>query len=108
LLGDRDFVSAILEGKGSPLTEKDRLLFDFLGRVNADSRRITREDVVGLKRAGWSEEAIFDAMTVCALFNFYNRWVDAAGVEDMPAETYQARGRWMAAHGYLPPEEEEA
>lgn len=54
-----------------------------------------------MKRAGWSEEAIYDAITVCGIFNFYNRWIDATGVEDMPASAYEMSGKRMAAHGYL-------
>ena len=52
--------------------------------------------------AGWSEEAIYDAVTVCALFNFYTRWVDGTGVSDMPASAYEAAGMRMAAGGYIP------
>ena len=29
---------------------------------------------------GWTDEAIYSAVSVCALFNFYNRWIDATGV----------------------------
>lgn len=54
-----------------------------------------------VKQAGWSEEAIYDAITVCSLFNFYNRWIDATGVQDMPAAAYEMSGKRMAAHGYL-------
>jgi len=52
--------------------------------------------------AGWSEEAVYDAITVCALFNFYNKWIDATGVGDMPAEACAASGQRLAAFGYLP------
>jgi hypothetical protein len=36
-----------------------------------------------LHAAGWTDEAIYCAITVCALFNFYNRWIDATGVHAM-------------------------
>jgi alkylhydroperoxidase family enzyme len=75
-------------------------LFAFVERVNAASNRIARADVDALKAAGWSESAIYDAVTVCALFNFYNRWVDAMGVPDMPAAAYVLSGKRMAEHGY--------
>ncbi len=53
-----------------------------------------------VKRAGWSEEAVFDAITVCGLFNFMNRWCDAAGVSDLPADAYRAGAHSMAERGY--------
>jgi len=46
-----------------------------------------------------SEEAIYDAITVCSLFQFYNTWVDAAGVPALP--NYDASGKRMAANGYI-------
>jgi hypothetical protein len=41
---------------------------------------------------------------VCALFNFYNRWCDGAGVQPMTEEDYAAAGKRLATRGYLPPE----
>jgi hypothetical protein len=57
-----------------------------------------------VKDAGWSEEAIYDAITVCALFNFYNKWIDATGVSDMPAMAYEMSGERLATRGYAPPD----
>ncbi|HSR68697.1 MAG TPA: hypothetical protein VLU25_12230 [Acidobacteriota bacterium] len=51
--------------------------------------------------AGWSSEALYDAITVCALFNFFNKWIDATGVADMTPEAYQASGERMAKSGYI-------
>ncbi len=56
-----------------------------------------------LKAAGWSDEAIYDAINVCALFNFYNRWIDANGVGDHSAELYARSGERIAATGYAEP-----
>ncbi len=45
--------------------------------------------------------AIYDAITVCALFNFYNRWIDASGVHEMPAEAHRLGGKRLAQNGYI-------
>lgn len=71
--------------------------------MNGDSSRLREEDVDEVKAAGWSEEALYDAITVCALFNFYNKWIDGTGVSDMPADAYAAAGERLATLGYLPP-----
>ena len=63
--------------------------------------RSVRSDIDALKGHGWTEEAIYDAVTVCALFNFYNRWMDATGVPDMPAAAYELSGKRLAEHGYF-------
>ncbi len=55
-----------------------------------------------MKQAGWPEEAIYDAVNVCALFNFYNRWVDATGVHAQPEEETEDGARRLAEWGYWP------
>lgn len=76
--------------------------------MNRKSNEIRQEDVDEAKAAGWSDEALYDAISVCALFRFYNTWIDATGVHDMPAEGYEMSGKRMAAMGYAsvskPPE----
>ena len=85
----------------APISDAERALFAYLDKVNAASGAITRQDVDAVRAAGWSDEAIYDAVTVCALFNFYNRWIDATGVQDLPAEMYAMSGKRMAQGGYL-------
>ena len=50
--------------------------------------------------------AVKQSQRVWAIFNFYNRWVDATGVQDMPALGYQMSGRRLATEGYARPEDE--
>jgi alkylhydroperoxidase family enzyme len=86
--------------RASSLSDKDKALFAFIDKVNRTSNRISRADIDEAKRAGWSDEAIYDAVTVCALFNFYNRWIDATGVHDMPQSAYRLSGKRLKEHGY--------
>ena len=86
--------------ESSSLDEKDKALFRLVDRVNRDSPRITPEDMQPLYAVGWSDEAIYFAITVCALFNFYNRWIDATGVHSLSDEAHREGGKRMAAHGY--------
>jgi hypothetical protein len=69
--------------------------------VNRASTEIGPGDVEAAKAEGWSDEALYDAITVCALFNFYNVWIDATGVHDMPAAAYSASGERIAGGGYV-------
>ncbi len=87
----------------APIDDREKALFAFLEKMNRESSRLRREDVDEVKGAGWSEEALYDAITVCALFNFYNKWVDAAGVSDMTPEAYRGSGERLAGLGYVPP-----
>ena len=85
----------------SGLDEKHKALFRFADKVNHDSPRITAEDMFPLREAGWTDEAIYFVITVCALFNFYNRWIDASGVHALSDEAHEAGGKRSAIHGYV-------
>ncbi len=91
----------------APIPEAEKVLFRFLEKVTRESYRIQAGDVEQVQAAGWSDEAIYDAITVCALFNFYTRWCDAAGVHDMTRFGYETVAKRIASRGYassLPPE----
>ena len=102
MLGDEDLVwSVIRDLEGSSLPEKEKALFRFVSKVNKHSPAITAADMELLRSVGWSDEAIYYAITVCALFNFYNRWVDASGVHAMTDEGHRKRGKLSAHSGYV-------
>jgi uncharacterized peroxidase-related enzyme len=95
-------VEAVLEDyTRAPISGREKALFAFVVKVNRESMTIGPADIDALHAAGWTDEAIYDAITVCALFNFYNRWIDATGVHEMPAEAHLAGGKRLAEHGYL-------
>jgi alkylhydroperoxidase family enzyme len=99
-------VAAVIKDyRTAPITDAEKELFKFLEKVNRQSNTIGPADIAAVKAAGWSEEAIYDAISVCALFNFYNRWIDATGVQDMPVLGYQMSGHRLATDGYVRPEE---
>jgi alkylhydroperoxidase family enzyme len=96
-------VDAVLEDyRTAPIDAREKALFAFIEKVNRESNQIGPADVRAVVDAGWTEEAVYDAITVCALFNFYNTWIDATGVADMPPEMYDMSGERLATAGYLP------
>ncbi len=46
--------------------------------------RVASLPFVTLRAAGWSDAAILEAVEVIGFFNYYNRLVDALGVEPEP------------------------
>lgn len=92
-------VLADFESAGIP--EAEKALLRFVEKVNSDSPRITAEDMTPLRAHGWTDEQIYYAITVCALFNFYNRWIDAAGVHALSDEAHRAGGKRTALNGYV-------
>jgi alkylhydroperoxidase family enzyme len=86
--------------ESSALDERHKVLFRFIDKVNDDSPRMAPADLEIVRAAGWADEAIYFAITVCALFNFYNRWIDATGVHALSDEAHRAGGKRSAASGY--------
>jgi uncharacterized protein YciW len=102
LLGSEELVWGVLRDlETSALDERHKALFRFVRKVNEDSSHISPADIQDLHSAGWDDEALFFAITVCALFNFYNRWIDAAGVHALSDEAHRAGGKRMASGGYV-------
>lgn len=96
-----NFIGAVLEGDAD-LTDAEWALLEFVVQVNLESAEIEEKDVKKLRKAGWADEAIYDAITVCALFNFYNRWVSGSGVAWNEEESSVASGNRIAQRGYIP------
>ncbi len=93
--------------ESAPISEQEKVLLRFVDKVNSDSVHIGPEDIRILHAAGFTDEAIYYAITVCALFNFYNRWIDASGVHALSDEAHRVGGKRSASTGYVrtPPNE---
>jgi alkylhydroperoxidase family enzyme len=85
----------------SALSDREKTLLRFVDKVNRESNTITPADIQPLYAAGWDDAAIYYAITVCALFNFYNRWVDASGVHALSDEAHRRNAARSAAAGYV-------
>lgn len=65
---------------------KTKQLLHFSGKVTRNAYKVTQDDIAALKDAGCSEEDIFEAVAVTALFSFMDRMADALGA---PVENLQ-------------------
>ena len=101
LLGSEALVAAVLKDmENSPISEKEKVLLRFVEKVTYNSSEIGRSDMEPLHAVGWDDEAIYFAITTCALFNFYNRWISASGVPPMSDEMHRWQGKLLAT-GYV-------
>ena len=94
-------MEAVLDDySAAPISAEEKALLAFIEKVVRRSNRVCQADIDEARAAGWSDEALYDAITVCALFKFYNTWIDATGVQDMPAFAYEMSGKRLATEGY--------
>ena len=102
LLGDRALVDAVLaDPETSALDDQHKALFRLVDKVNDESPSMAHADLDAARAAGWSDDALYFAITVCALFNFYNRWIDATCVHALSDEAHRLGGKRSAAMGYV-------
>ena len=92
--------SVLNDVETSLATDAEKAMLRFVRKVNEDSVAMSPEDIEQLHANGYTDEAIYYALTVCALFNFYNRWIDASGVHPMCDEAHRLGAKRSAVHGY--------
>jgi uncharacterized peroxidase-related enzyme len=102
LYGDADLVwTAIRDLDRAPLDDRTKRLLRFVGQVTTALPSTSGSDIEDLRAAGWDDEAIYFAITTCALFNFYNRWITATGVPEMSPDGHRRQGKALAERGYI-------
>jgi len=90
--------SVIDDYRSAPIDAKLAELLVLIEKTARNAASVTAADIDAVRAAGWSDEAIYDAVTVCALFNFYTTWVDGSGVPGL--EDYTPSGMRLATEGY--------
>jgi len=99
---DEATVAAVLRDlETAPISDADKALLRFTRKVTLDSANISPQDMEPLHAAGWDDTAIYYAITVAALFNFYNRWVSSSGVHAVSHEGHRIHGATIAERGYV-------
>jgi uncharacterized peroxidase-related enzyme len=74
-------------------------VFRYLRKLTETPTRATQADVDAILEAGWSERAVYDAVLVCCLYNFMNRFVEGLGLTPIP-EHFPVEGQMIADGGY--------
>jgi len=68
------------EIEDAALSNSDRQLLLYVGKVNSESFKTTKEDVQQLRDLGWSFEQIAEAVHVAAMMGLCNRVANAFGL----------------------------
>lgn len=73
--------------EAAPIDTAMKPLLAYVRQLTLAPAKMTQDTVTAAVDAGWSEDAIFEAASVCALYNYMNRIVEAAGI--VPGEEYR-------------------
>lgn len=98
---EKELVDEVLSDlENSRLDAAHKELFRYIGKLAENPARVTDADIDKLKQAGWTEEAIYDALTVASVFKFYNTWNGGSGVRNMTSADYAYSGKVLRTLGY--------
>lgn len=76
--------------ESSAVDERLKPLLAYAGKLTRTPAMMVQADADRVYAAGWDEQALFDTISVCALFNFMNRIVEGSGIKSNPLEADQA------------------
>ncbi|CAA9397956.1 MAG: hypothetical protein AVDCRST_MAG32-2799 [uncultured Nocardioides sp.] len=98
---DRDLLDGLLTDLDHARGVDDRMraVLRYVGQLTVAPAALTRDDAVAVLEAGWGEDALHDAASVCGLFNLMNRIVDGMGVT-ADDDYLDISGRRLAEGGY--------
>ena len=91
MTGDRDLTAQIeRDYRAAELTPGDRQMLDYAAKLTRDPGDMLEDDVIALRKRGFSDRAILDIAQVAAYYAYVNRISDGLGVS---LEDYWAQGR---------------
>jgi uncharacterized peroxidase-related enzyme len=64
----------------APITPQERVMVDYVVKVTKDATKVQKEDITGLRAAGFDDRGILQITMIAAWFNSINRVADALGV----------------------------
>ena len=81
---------------------EDRMkpLLKYAKKLTEQPTRVTQADVDAIFEAGWDEDAFYHTVSICGLFNYYNRLIEGYGVKSAP-QYRDFIGERLANEGYL-------
>jgi uncharacterized peroxidase-related enzyme len=78
---DDELVAALRDDyRTAPLSERERVMLDYVVQVTRDATRISPADHARLCGAGFDDRGILQITLIAAWFNYINRVADALGV----------------------------
>jgi uncharacterized peroxidase-related enzyme len=94
-------ITAVLtDWRTAPVSEQMRAVLGFLETLTLRPEAVSAEDVQQMRQAGVSDEAVEEAIAVCAAFNIADRLADTFDYEPPDAEGARQAGQGLLLRGY--------
>ncbi len=66
--------------KTAPISEQDRIMLDHVVKLTKDATKVSKQDIEGLRAAGFDDRGILQITLIASWFNYINRVADSLGV----------------------------
>ena len=98
--GERELIAAVLtDPLGARESAELRPVLAYVEKLTRDPDGVDAADAEAVRAAGWPEEAIFDAVSICALYNLMDRLVNGLGIA-ADAAYFEAAAKRLSTGGY--------
>jgi uncharacterized peroxidase-related enzyme len=78
---DKELVEALEKDYATaPITPQERVMVDYVVKLTKDATRVWKDDIEGLRAAGFDDRGILQITLIASWFNYINRVADALGV----------------------------
>ncbi|HET9407340.1 MAG TPA: hypothetical protein VFO39_08890 [Candidatus Sulfotelmatobacter sp.] len=64
----------------APISAEDRMMLDYVIKLTKDATQVRKDDIEGLRHAGFDDRGILQITLIASWFNYINRVADALGV----------------------------
>ena len=101
---EESFLEALVTSiESAPVDDKMRPVLAFAKKLTLTPSQITQGDVDAVLDAGWTEIDFHYLTSICAIFNFYNRLMEAYGCSlgANPEVPVEAVGELLSTNGYI-------
>lgn len=105
--GEAETVDLVLQDyQNAPISDKLKSLLAIAGKVQADARTVSSEDVAKARQFGATDRDIHDTVLIAAAFCMFNRYVDGlATLTPEDPDVYAQMGERMGTVGYVLPQQ---
>jgi len=78
---DKELVDALQKDyRTAPISQQDRVMLDYVVKLTKDATKVWKDDLDGLRKAGFDDRGILQITLIASWFNYINRVADALGV----------------------------
>jgi hypothetical protein len=74
-------------------------IMNYVKKLTLTPSKLIMKDAQAVFDASWDEQALYDVICICSLFNFYNRILDGHGIKGND-NLYQLGANHLSKNGY--------